>query len=188
MKRSRLGAGSLIGLTLAGLSLAAPRPYAAVGSATFEHRVRIVNVRGTIRGVTAQVQFDPVDLAATRGTVTVPVGQLQTGIGLRDRHALGEVALDSAKYPNATFVLETLTGGRLIEGQTLNTTATGRLTVKATTRAIRVPIKATLTGGQVEVSTQFKFNPYDYDVRYPGSSNSVTVGVNFTLAATSVGE
>lgn len=174
-----------LGLTLAGLALAAPRPYtAAGGNATFEHRVRVVNVRGTIAGVTAQVQLDPSDLAATRGSVTVPLSALKTGIGLRDRHAQGEVALNTERYPNATFVLEKLTGGRLLEGQTLNTTASGRLTVKATTRPVSVPVKATLRGGRVEVSTQFKFNPYDFDVRYPGSSDSVTVGVTFTLAAT----
>lgn len=31
---------------------------------------------------------------------------------------------------------------------------------------------------------RFKFNPYDFDVRYPGSSDRVTVDVTFTLAAT----
>lgn len=185
MTRSGGVAAGVLGLMLAGLALAAPRPYAAVGgSATFEHRVRIVTVRGTIAGVTAQVQLDPQDLAATRGRVTVPLSALRTGIGLRDRHAQGEVALNTARYPNATFVLEELTGGRLQEGQTVSTTAGGRLTVKATTRPLSVPIKATLRGGRVEVSTQFKFDPHDFDVRYPGSSDSVTVGVTFTLAAT----
>ncbi|WP_027460752.1 YceI family protein [Deinococcus murrayi] len=184
MTRARGWTGGLLGLLLAGLALAAPRPYgAAGGSATFEHRVRFVNVRGTVAGVTAQVQLDPQDLAATRGSVTVPLSELKTGIALRDRHAQGEVALDTARYPNATFVLESLTGGRLLEGQTLSTTATGRLTVKATTRSLSVPVKATLRGGRVEISTQFKFNPYDFDVRYPGSSDSVTVGVTFTLVA-----
>jgi hypothetical protein len=40
-----------------------------------------------------------------------------------------------------------------------------------------------LQGGKVNVSTQFKFNPFDFDVRYPGSSDSVTVDVAFVLNA-----
>ena len=68
----------------------------------------------------------------------------------------------------------TLTGGALREGQTLATTATGTLTVKGVRRRLSVPVKATLQGGRVHVSTQFKFNPHDYGVNYPGSSDSVT--------------
>ncbi|MBZ9751120.1 YceI family protein [Deinococcus sp. HMF7604] len=154
---------------------------AADGQASFTHTVRLIPVRGNIAGVTASVELDPANLAATTGSVKVPVSGLKTGIGLRDTHAKGENALNAAKFPNATFALEKLTGGKLAEGQTLSTTATGKLTVKGTTKTISVPVKATLQGGKVNVSTQFKFNPYDYDVRYPGSSDSVTVDVSFTL-------
>jgi polyisoprenoid-binding protein YceI len=55
---------------LAGAGSVWAAPYtAAQGRATFEHRVLIVNVRGTVEGVTASVQLDPNDLAATQGQV-----------------------------------------------------------------------------------------------------------------------
>lgn len=63
------------------------------------------------------------------------------------------------------------------------TTATGKLTVKGTTKTITAPIKATLKGGKVNVSTQFKFNPYDFNVRYQGGADSVTVDVAFVLGS-----
>ncbi|GGR84074.1 hypothetical protein GCM10008960_08890 [Deinococcus sedimenti] len=164
------------------LGAAAALPYrAAEGTATFTHSVRFIPVRGTIAGVTASVDLDPANLAATTGAVTVPVVNLKTGIGLRDTHAKSDVALNAAKFPNATFKLEKLTGGKLVEGQTLSTTASGTLTVKGKSKAITAPVKATLQGGKVNVSTQFKFNPLDFDVRYPGSSDSVTVDVAFVL-------
>ncbi|PNY79974.1 YceI family protein [Deinococcus koreensis] len=163
---------------------AAPVGYSAGdGSATFDIRVLLVPVRGTIEGVSAEADVDSADLAATTGRVTVPLVNLKTGNGLRDSHARSEVALWAEKYPNAVFTLGRLTGGRLVEGTTLATTATGTLTVKATTRTISVPVKATLSGAQIRVSTQFKFNPYDFDVRYPGSATSVAVDVSFVLAA-----
>lgn len=161
---------------------AAPAPYGASGgSATFDYRVAFVDVRGVMSGVSSAVTLDPTDLAATTGTVTVPLSDLKTGIGLRDSHARG--ALDTAEFPSATFTLQTLTGGRLSEGQSLATTATGTLTVRGVGRPISVPVKATLNAGRVNVSTQFKFNPLDHGVRYPGGADVITVNVNFALAA-----
>ena len=177
----------VVGLAGAALLSSVPAVAAAYaardGSATFTHTVRFIPVRGSIAGVTASVDLDPANLAATTGTVTVPVVNLKTGIGLRDTHAKGAEALNTAKFPNATFKLEKLTGGKLVEGQTLSTTASGTLTVKGTSKSVSVPVKATLQGGKVNVSTQFKFNPFDFDVRYPGSSDSVTVDVAFVLNA-----
>lgn len=154
---------------------------AADGTAVFAHTVRVVPVRGTITGVKATVNLDPNNLSTATGSVQVPVHTLKTGIALRDSHAKGANALNTDQFPNATFTLDKLTGGKLIEGQTLATTASGKLTVKGTTKTVRVPVKATLQDGKINVTTQFKFNPYDYEVRYPGSSNSVTVDVQFSL-------
>ena len=178
----RLLCALVLATTLAGAAQAATY-RAADGTATFNYRVTVVPVPGTMTGVTANVTLDPQDLAATRGTVTVPVSTLKTGIALRDNHAKGAGALGTAQFPNATFELTALTGGKLTEGQTVATTATGRLTVKGTTKTITAPIKATLTGGKVNVSTQFKFNPYDFNVRYQGGADTVTVDVTFVLSA-----
>lgn len=157
-------------------------PYeASAGKATFEHRVRGINIKGSIEGVTSTVQLDPANLAATRGRVSVPVDNLKTGIGLRDSHAKGESALNTARFPAATFVLGSLTGGKLTEGQTVSTTASGQFTLRGVTKTLSVPVKATLAGGKVQVAAQFKFNPHDYGVNYPGSSDSASVDVAFTL-------
>lgn len=170
-------------LTLLNPAQAAPVPFSAAdGSATFDYRVLVVNVHGTISGVTSNVQLDVNDLAATTGTVSVPLENLKTGISLRDNHAKGEGALNTARFPAATFTLEKLTGGKLLEGQTLANTASGQLTVKGVTKAANVPVKATLSGGQVNVSTQFAFNPHEFGVNYTGGSDRVNVNVTFTLS------
>lgn len=172
-----------LALMLASVALAAPKSYTASnGSATFDHRVRFINVHGTVTEVSAAVLLDINDLAATQGTVTVPLENLKTGIGLRDNDAKSERALNTAKYPNAVFSLEKLTGGKLIEGQTLATTANGKLTIKGVTKTASIPVKATLVGNKVTINTQFQLNPHDFGVDYPGSSDSVSVGVTFVLA------
>ncbi|MDV6373997.1 YceI family protein [Deinococcus arenicola] len=172
----------LLVVALLTLASAAGAPYAAGGgSATFQYRVTFVNVKGTMTGVSSSVELNADDLAATTGTVSVPLVDLKAGNSLRDSHAKG--ALDTGEFPNATFTLEKLTGGTLMEGQTLATTGSGTLTVKGVGKPITAPIKATLSGGKVNVSTQFKFNPLDYGVRYPGGADSITVNVAFVLAA-----
>lgn len=158
-------------------------PYSAVsGQASFQHRVRLVTVNGTIENVSGTLRLDPSDLAVTTGSIMVPIDNLKTGIALRDTHAKSEVALHTSKYPTVTFVLEKLIGGKLVAGKELSTTATGKLTVKGVTKTLSVPVKALLEENRVNVSTQFKFNPHDFGVDYPGSSGSVTVDVKFTLA------
>ncbi|WP_291427797.1 YceI family protein [Deinococcus sp.] len=183
LSAAALSGAALSGAALSGAAQAAPY-RAAEGTAAFSYRVALVPVTGSMTGVAANVTLDPQDLAATKGTVTVPVSTLKTGNTLRDSHAKGAGALGTAQFPNATFELTSLTGGILTEGgQTVATTATGRLTVKGTTKTLTAPIKATLRGGRVNVSTQFKFNPSDFNVRYPGGANSVTVDVAFVLEA-----
>jgi polyisoprenoid-binding protein YceI len=172
----------LAGVLALSAAPAAPAPLTASGgTATFEYRVLIVNVTGTMDGVTSTVNLDVDDLAATTGTVTVPLSGLRTGIGLRDAHTRS--ALNTQQFPSATFTLETLTGGRLTEGQTLATTATGQLTVRGVTRPLSAPVKATLNAGRVRVSTQFQFNPLEYGVRYPGGADFIAVKASFVLAA-----
>lgn len=172
---------------VAASALAAPATYVAQnGNATFEHKVGLVMVRGEIAGVSAQAKLDSAQLTGTTGKVTVPLSDLKTGNGLRDSHAKSGAALATDKFPNATFQLQKLSGGRLKEGQTVATTAQGQLTVKGVTKTIVAPVKATLRGDTVQVATQFKFNPHDYGVNYRGTSSpSVTVNVSFDLKPTS---
>ncbi|QFP77044.1 YceI family protein [Deinococcus sp. AJ005] len=181
MKQAAL---SLIGVLGLGAAHSQAAPYAAGGgNATFEYRVTFVNVKGTMEGVTSTVNLDTDDLAATTGLVTVPLSELKTGNSLRDSHAKGTGALNTAQFRDATFKLEKLTGGKLTEGQTLATTASGQLTVKGISKPVSVPVKATLNAGKVNVSTQFKFNPLEYGVRYPGGADVITVNVGFVLTA-----
>ncbi|WP_428194319.1 YceI family protein [Deinococcus saxicola] len=79
-------------------------------------------------------------MAATTGTVRVPLSGLKTGNSLRDSHTKG--ALSTGEFPNATFKLDRLTGGRLTDGQTLAlaTTASGTLTVRGVSIPVSVPV------------------------------------------------
>lgn len=165
-----------------GIATAQPAAYLAKdGQALFAHKVRFIEVRGNIAGVSSTVQLDLNDLAKTTGRVVVPVKNLKTGIQLRDDHAKQKNALYTSQFPNATFQLQRLTGGKLIEGQELKTTAQGLLMIKGISKQVSIPVKALLDNGQVKIKTQFKFNPHVFKVNYPGSLNQATVNLSFIL-------
>lgn len=173
----------LLGLMACGGALAAGAEYNAQpgGSARFDYRVLVVPVTGQTPQVSARFSFDPAALASASGSVTVRVADFKTGNGTRDSHMRG--AFDADAQPNATFVLRRFEGlGALREGEELSGTAQGDFTVRGVTKPLNAPVKLKLQAGQVLVNTQFKFNPYDFSVRYPGGSNSVAVQVAFTLA------
>lgn len=167
--------------------MAQPATYMAKdGQALFAHKVRFIEVRGNITGVSSTVQLNLNDLANTTGRVVVPVKNLKTGIQLRDDHAKQKNALHTSKFPNATFQLKRLTSGELIEDQELQTTAQGLLTIKGISKQVSIPVKALLKNGQVQVKTQFKFNPHVFNVNYPGSLNRATINLSFILKKTTI--
>lgn len=180
--KTRTGLAALLGLLCSG-ALAAGTEYSAQpgGSARFDDRVLVVPVTGQTPQVSAGFTFDPAALAAASGSVTVRVADFKTGNGTRDDHMRG--AFDADAQPNATFVLRRFEGlSALREGEELSGTAQGDFTVRGVTKPLSAPVKLKLQSGQVLVNTQFKFNPYDFSVRYPGGSNSVAAQVAFTLA------
>jgi polyisoprenoid-binding protein YceI len=171
-------------LTLALLSMAtvsAASYSASTGSVTFDYKVTFVGVRGTSSDLAAEANFSPSSLAGATGTVTVKAASLKTGNGLQEGHMRG--ALGAEEYPNIVYALSSVEArAGLVEGQTLVTNGAGTLTLKGKTLPLAVPLKLTLTGGKVNVATQFKFNPHDFGVDYFGGANSIALNVGFVLA------
>ena len=153
---------------------------ASSGTATFDYRVLIVGVQGKTPQVKADLSFNPDDLSAASGTVSVDMASLKTGNTLRDSHMRG--ALSTEQFKEAVFKLEKVQGlGQLPEGQQVSSTASGQFTLRGVTQPLSAPIKLTRRGNTVEVATQFKFDPRSFEVNYPGGASSIAVGVQFVV-------
>ena len=166
----------------AGYGNVAAAPYAAVGgTVTFEYRVAFIGVYGKTSEVSAEASFEPSQLMSATGTVTVRSGSLKTGKALQEDHMRG--ALGSDRFPNIVYTLTGINSDTMLsEGQTLATTGNGTLTLKGKVRSMSVPLKLTLSGGKVNVATQFKFNPRDFGVEYLGGADSIAINTSFVLA------
>ena len=170
-------------LALSGLlgSAWAVQYSAAGGTVSFDYRVTFVGVHGTSGDLSAEVDYAPGDLPSASGTVSIRAASLKTGNGLQEDHMRG--ALGADKFPNIVFALTGVNSDTmLVEGQTLATTGSGKLTLKGVSRPLNVPLKLTMNAGKVTVATQFKFNPYDYGVSYFGGADNIAINVGFVLA------
>lgn len=176
--------GAVLALSFAGLSLAASRTYVQAKTpaavAEFNFRVTLIPVPGTVKAVTAKVNFDPKNLSSINGIVTVDLTKLETGIGLRDEHARN--ALDAEHFPNATFKIKSLKGLQTLEAnKAYKATAIGDFSLKGVTKALEAPIELKFDGKNLNVSTAFNVAIADYTINILGADPNVDVKVNFTL-------
>ena len=184
-KKLALVFGTLIALGLtAGIGLAATQSYSTAKSpeakAEFNFRVTLTPVPGTVKAVSAKINFDPRNLSAINGIVEVDLNKLETGIGLRDQHA--KDALGAEKFPKAIFKIKSLKGLKTLEAnKDYKATAIGDFTLKGVTKALEAPIELKFDGKNVDVSTAFDVLIADHKIEIPGADPKVDVKVNFTL-------
>lgn len=128
---------------------------------------------GSIAGLVGNIVFDENDLTKSVFNFGVDLTTLKTGSDLRDGHLKKEEYFNTPKYPSIIFKSITITK------TTNGYTAEGNLTIKATTKKIKLPFTFKENAGTAEFLSTFKINRLDYFV---GEStwklkDSVTVNV-----------
>ncbi len=117
-------------------------------------------------GITVEGRFTQLDASATLDAQGLPTqleaiaqtASLDTENRTRDGHLKGETYFDVAKYPVIRFVL---TGVEQREGRAY---AVGNLTIKKSTKTVRLPLTVGGTEAQRTLSTEFIVNRRDYGV------------------------
>lgn len=192
--RALLIAGSVLALGLAALGAGTAYifqtqpPQVAVtdsaGVARFNFRVGGIPVPGVVPGVRVAAQWNPADLARSSATVSVPLKALNTGITLRDEHALNY--LGAHKHPQASFRLERLEGvSKLSAGQQAQATAKGTFNLNGVDHPLEAPIILALdaAGQKLTVTTTFDVAFQDYGISIPGADPRTDITVQFRLPA-----
>ncbi len=106
----------------------------------------------------------------TSAEFTADLTTLQSDESNRDRQ-LGRQALETGTFPTATFVLTGPVdlGAVPAEGETVDVTVTGDLTLHGVTRSVEVPLQAKLEDGVVTVVGSLPILFADYDIEKPSS-------------------
>ncbi len=109
----------------------------------------------------------------TTVTVSVPLGNLQTGIALRDRH-MREKYLEVQKFPKAELVV-TRAALNIKPGADSAGDVQGTFTLHGVSKPVTFNYKATRKGEGYGVVGKFKINVLDFGIQKP---SYLGVGIN----------
>jgi polyisoprenoid-binding protein YceI len=112
----------------------------------------------------------------TAASITADLTTLQSDKPMRDGQ-LSRQALETATYPEATFVLTQPIelGSVPADGGTFQATATGDLTIHGQTRSVQIPLQAKLSNGVVTVVGSLDVAFADYGMASPQSMMVLSV-------------
>jgi len=114
--------------------------------------------------------------------VSVDVSTLQSDDNRRDGQ-LHRQALETDQFPQATFKLMTPIdlGATPTDGQTINATATGELTLHGVSKTVQVPMDARLSGDVVTVVGSMEIQFADYSIEQPVSFAVLSIDDHGTM-------
>jgi polyisoprenoid-binding protein YceI len=129
-----------------------------------------------IEGKTAEMSIAD---DGTTITITVPLGNLSTGIGLRDEHT--KKALESDTYPNTTLTVPRANIKFPAAGAESTGDAPGKMTLHGQTKDVTFHYVAKLNGDTFDVKGSTTINVDDFGIKRP-SYLGVTVKPNVDVA------
>ncbi len=140
-------------------------------------------VVGTTPGVTGEIQIDldsPQLVQAAQ--FTVDMTGLATDQSRRDEW-LGENAIETLLFPQATFVATSASGlpDSITEGEEISFQLIGDLTVRDVTNSVTFEVTAVLTNDTIQGTATLPLNMTDFGISPPDFANTLTVADAFTI-------
>jgi polyisoprenoid-binding protein YceI len=144
---------------------------ANVGAATAVGRTPDVTGSLTLDGSTITAVEIEADLSTLQSDKSQRDGQLR------------RQALETGQFPTATFSLTQPIdlGSVPAEGQVIQATATGDLTIHGVTKSVELPVEARLSGGVVTVTGSIDILFADYSINRPTSFAVLTIADHGTM-------
>jgi len=115
-------------------------------------------------------------------TFTVDVSTLTSDRSMRDQR-IHSIGLQSDRYPTASFTLTTPIAlpATASNGQTVQVSAIGDLTIHGSTQSVTIPMQAKLSGSQIEAAGSITFPFTQFGMTPPNIGGFVSVQNNATM-------
>lgn len=117
----------------------------------------------TLEGTTHELRLED---TGTTLKITVPLGQLTTGISLRDKH-MKEKYLEVGRFPELVLEVPWASVKLPADGQKLEGAATGKVTLHGQTRDVPIRYALARTGTRYQVTGHAAINLKDFGVEVP---------------------
>jgi polyisoprenoid-binding protein YceI len=112
------------------------------------------DAEGIFKTLKGDVSFDPNELSSSKFSFTVDVNSINTGNGMKNKHAVSDKWFDAKKHPNITF------SSSKIVADDNQFKVTGTMTIHGISKQITVPF--TFKNNTIEA--KFSVNRMDYKV------------------------
>jgi polyisoprenoid-binding protein YceI/nitrate reductase NapE component len=118
----------------------------------------------------------------TAATITADLTGLQSDDQRRDGQ-LARQGIQTSQFPTATFTLTTPIdlGSVPADGQEIQVTASGQLTLHGQTRDVQIPLKARLSGSTIAISGSLPIVFADYGIEKPNSFMVLSIADEGTM-------
>jgi polyisoprenoid-binding protein YceI/nitrate reductase NapE component len=118
----------------------------------------------------------------TAATITADLTTLQSDDQRRDGQ-LARQGIQTSQFPTAAFTLTSPIdlGSVPADGQEIQVTATGTLTLHGQTKDVQIPLKARLTGSTITISGSLPIVFADYGIQKPNSFMVLTIADEGTV-------
>jgi polyisoprenoid-binding protein YceI len=135
---------------------------------------------GRTDAVTGTLTIDGLEIASV--DVTADLTQLSSDESRRDDR-IRSSGLETDTFPEATFTLTEpiVFDAEPADGETVEVTATGDLSLHGVTRSVEIPIQARRTGDTIEVVGSLEIAFADHDIVAPSFGGFVTVEDHGTI-------
>ena len=143
--------------------------------ASFFSTTPLEDITGITNDVKGEVTFNVADIKTLKGSVSISVATIKTGIDLRDEHLRSDNWLDAASYPEVTFVIKKVSDVKVSADNKLEAKVTGDFSAHGVTKEIVADVTMTFLDASEQtkqrapgdlLGVQAKFNIVlsDYDV------------------------
>ena len=134
-------------------------------------------VEGFFRGLEGDILFDENSPESSRIIAGINANTLNTGIGLKNKHAKSKKGLNAGKFTMITFVsTQIIKTGNSYE-------AIGNLTVKGTSKEIKLPFTFERIESDAVFKGKFSMNPKDYHITRHGTPDNIEIELTVRVTA-----
>ena len=153
-------------------------------------------IAGTASDVGGKVTFDPADVPATKGEITVAAKSLKVSNATMTEHLLSAGWVDAEKHKDISFEFTKLDDVKPAGENKWNATAHGKFSLKGVTKDVAVPVnlsylpgafgkrlnKPELPGDLLVVRGAFSIERGDYGIKPGENEDKVSPSIQLTFA------
>lgn len=126
---------------------------------------------GIFKGLKANIVFDENNLGKSKFSASIDVNTINTGNGMKNKHAKSEDALNAKQFPNITFESTSI----VKKGNGYE--AIGKLTIKGVARDMVLPFTFENKGNEGVFNGSFFVLSKDFNIKRMGAPEKVDINL-----------